>query len=111
MRAVPGTGDARAMSAIDKTLTTVEEISAASGGYAVESDGAIYIPVVMMQRRGRGDGGRFLDSLPRDRTVKFPCVISRVLVGMLERRGFVLTYEWSTEFREYVDVYVREALA
>jgi hypothetical protein len=92
-------------------LRTVEEIGKASGGYAVESDGAIYVPVVMMPRQREGDGGRFLDALPRDRTIKFPCVISHVLEGMLQRRGFSLTYEWSPEFGEMVPVYVREAVS
>jgi hypothetical protein len=88
-------------------LRTVEEIGAASGGYAIEHDGAIYIPVVYMTNPGRGAGGRFLDALPRDRTIKFPCVMNPVLVGMLERRGFVRAVEWSPEHREYVEVHVR----
>jgi hypothetical protein len=91
------------------TLRTLDEISEASGGYALEVNGEIYIPAIMMRNPGRGDGGRFLDALPRDRTIKVPNIISHVLVGMLERRGFHLIYEWAPEYQEWVDVYVREA--
>lgn len=89
-------------------LRTVEEIGTASGGYAVEADdGAIYIPVVYMTRQGQGDGGRFLDALPTDRTIKFPAVISPILAGMLDRRGYRIEREWAEQFAEWIDVYVR----
>ena len=60
------------------------EIAPGVRGYAIESDGWIFIPLVI----GAGDGsvGRFLDSVtPR---CVFPTVISPRLRGMLERRGF-----------------------
>lgn len=94
----------------DAALRTVEEIDRASGGYAVETaDGEIYIPVVMMNPPGKGRGGQFLDALPRDRTVKFPCVMSPILEGMLERRGFRQIMEWSVDMEEWVPVHVRKA--
>lgn len=89
-------------------LTTVEEIGKASGGWAVEhEDGSIYVPVVMMDEQGKGHGGRFLDALPTDRTIKFPNVISDVLAGMLERRGFTVIHGWADEFDEWCPVYIR----
>ena len=91
-------------------MGSVDEIGKASGGYAIEDkDGSIYIPVVLMEPPGQGDGGRFLDSLPRDRTIKFPNVVSAVLAGMLERRGFTVVQEWADEYDDYVDVYVRKS--
>jgi hypothetical protein len=93
-------------------LRTVEEISRASGGYACEDEtGAVYIPLVWMREPGRGNGGRFLDALPRDRTIKFPTVMSARLREMLERRGYEPVIEWSPEIEEYVEVYVREPSA
>lgn len=90
-----------------ETSPQVERIGVASGGYAVESEGRIYVPVVLMPRPGMGDGGRFLDALPGDRTIVFPCVVSAVLAGMLERRGFVLTWEWSEQYQEALECYIR----
>lgn len=78
-------------------------------GYVVEDGGAFYIPVIIARNPGRGDCGRWLDSLPRDRTIKVPGVMSRRLAGMLERRGFVVEREWADEFQEMVEVYVRRA--
>lgn len=76
-------------------------------GYAVETDEALFVPAIMAERPGRGDVGRFLDSLPRDRTVKVPAVLSPRLAGMLDRRGFKRKVEWAAEFAEYVEVWVR----
>jgi len=57
-------------------------------GYTVWSGGALYIPIIVADSEGTGDVGRYLDSLPRDRTVKFPTVLNPRLCGMLRRRGF-----------------------
>ena len=92
------------------TLTTVEEIGKASGGYAIESGGAIYVPVVWMKNPGQGECSRFLDALPTDRTIKFPAVISEKLAGMLERRGYTQIWEWADEHDEWCPVYVRRAV-
>lgn len=50
--------------------------------------GALWVPLVIAEKPGNGDVGRYLDSLPGDRRVVFPNVISDVLIGMLKRRGF-----------------------
>ena len=75
-------------------------------GYTVEADGALYIPVIVAEDPGRGDVGRYLDSLPRDRVVRVPTVTSDVLEGMLRRRGFVLTGETAPN-GENVEVWER----
>lgn len=90
----------------------VDRIGEASGGYAIEDgDGAIYIPIVMMDERGKGNCSRFLDSLPTNRTIKFPNVISAQLRGALERRGYREIHEWAVEFEDWVPVWVRRAAA
>ena len=76
-------------------------------GYAVEADGMIYIPVIVAEREGSGDVGRFLDSLsPR---CAIPCVISERLLGMLDRRGWVPSQEFDENVGEEVLVYRRPA--
>lgn len=76
-------------------------------GYAVKSKGAIYIPVIVADKPGNGDVRRFLDSLPTDQTIRFPCVISPVLAAALERRGFVATKEEDKRTGQWVPVYER----
>jgi hypothetical protein len=44
--------------------------------------------VITAEPRIPGAVGRWLDWLPRDRTVLVPAVVSGRLAGMLERRGF-----------------------
>lgn len=80
-------------------------------GYVMEVKGEFYIPVIIAKNPGRGDCGRWLDSLPREVTIKVPGVMNRKLAGMLERRGFVVEVEWADEFQERVEVYVRRAEA
>jgi hypothetical protein len=75
----------------------------------VEHDGAIYIPVIWSTDEGQGNVSRYLDGLPRDRTVRVPCVVSSRLAGMLQRRGFVEVREWSEEMDEHVDIWERRA--
>lgn len=71
----------------------LDEIGPGVRGYAVESNGRIYIPLIEAIAPGNGDVGRFLDSLsPR-------CAIANAaserLAGMLIRRGWVETIEES----------------
>lgn len=69
-------------------------------GYAIEGeDGSVYIPLVIAEREGSGDVGRFLDSLDPSVNWKFTSVISLRLAGMLERRG----YERKTETLPGID--------
>lgn len=76
-------------------------------GYAVEHEGAVYLPDIRAAREGRGDVGRFLDSLDKAKTWKVPNVISARLAGMLERRGWKKTVEHDPVLGP-VGVFVRE---
>lgn len=58
-----------------------------------------FVNIVVAEREGNGDVGRWLDSLPRDHVVIVTSVISERLKGMLERRGFT--------FNRYGDQYER----
>lgn len=84
-----------------------EMYAAGIEGYVVEVKGEFYIPVIIATNPGRGDCSRWLDLLPRDRTIKVPGVMNRRLAGMLSRRGFRVEREWAEEFGEMVEVYVR----
>lgn len=57
-------------------------------GEIVERADAVFLNIIVAQHPGRGDGGRFLDSLPRDKRIIVTCVLSEVLIGMLQRRGY-----------------------
>jgi len=60
-------------------------------GYAIEQpDGKIYIPLVIADREGSGDVGRWLDTLPKDRDIIFPNIVNQRLGDMLLRRGFFI---------------------
>lgn len=67
----------------------------------------VYIPMIAADRPGNGDVARYLDSLPTDRRIVFPTVISAQLRGMLERRGFAPNVEWAPEFKADVEIYER----
>lgn len=57
-----------------------------------------------------GAVGRWLDTLPRDRKVVVPAVVSRRLAGMLSRRGFEARVWWDdTLSMEDEGAMVREA--
>ena len=72
-------------------------------GYAIETDGRVYIPDINAEVEGDGRVGKFLDSLDER------CVIANVtsgrLAGMLERRGWQKTIEDNDEFGP-VDVWL-----
>lgn len=78
-------------------------------GYAMEHEGAIYYPFVDTTEKGKGYLSRFLDSLPTDKTIKFPTVISKILRASLMRRSFKIQFEWAEEFGEMAEVFVKEA--
>lgn len=78
-------------------------------GYVIEIAGEFYIPIIIARVAGRGNCGRWLDSLPRSVTIKIPAVFNARLAGMLTRRGFVVVSEYAEEFGERVEVHVRWA--
>lgn len=73
-------------------------------------DEGLYVPLINAEQPGQGAVGRYLDSLPRDQRVVFPNVLSAVLAGMLHRRGFALTDEYSPEFEARIPCWERKAL-
>jgi hypothetical protein len=78
-------------------------------GWLFDMPNGIYIPVISATNPGSGDVGRFLDSLPKDRAIKFPTVMSPVLRGMLLRRGFLDVLEFAEELGGDVEVMMRAA--
>jgi hypothetical protein len=59
-------------------------------GYAIQDGpGALWLPVIMGIPAGAGHVGRFLETLPRDRAIIVPTVVSKQLKDMLHRRGFM----------------------
>ena len=91
------------MSQIGDVLTGQERRADGVLGYSIETERGLYIPWVQAEVEGDGRVGRYLDSLPRDRRVVFPTIISGRLAGMLARRGFTPGYEWAEEVGETVD--------
>jgi hypothetical protein len=89
------------------SLEGLDQLGPGIFGLAFEHPEGIYISLIVSEAPGQGNAGAFLDSLPTDRRIVFPVVVSDVLAGMLERRGFTLTYEWSDSWYEMVDVYER----
>jgi hypothetical protein len=55
-------------------------------GFAFEQDGLILIPLIVAEREGCGDVGRFLDRLSS--RCRIVTVTSTRLAGMLVRRGW-----------------------
>lgn len=90
-------------------MELIEQVADGVLGYTVEEEGVLFVPVIMAVQEGDGSVGRFLDSLPRDRTVKVPEVMSSRLQGMLERRGFLHSFEWQDGVDEEIAVMVRYA--
>ncbi len=87
----------------------LDELADGVFGYTVEDGDSVYIPILWSENPEQGNVSRYLDSLPTDRRVVFPSVISGRLRGALERRGFVVETEWSDEIGEEVEVYARAA--
>ena len=80
-------------------------------GNYFDTPNGIYIPVLSAERPGSGDVARFLDGLPKNRTIKFPTVLANNLRGMLLRRGFIDRQEFAPEYNAPVEIMVREATA
>lgn len=76
-------------------------------GYAIESDGIIWIPDIRAEVEGDGRVGKFIDALDRDRTIRFPTVIGARLAGMLVRRGFAIGAMLDDDIGEVVEFYER----
>lgn len=64
------------------------ELAPGVRGVLFDKPDEVIIPVVYAEDEGSGAVGKWLDSLPTDRTVTFSTVLSGRLTGMLKRRGF-----------------------
>lgn len=75
---------------VGSVMAIGEEPQLAPGvrGILLDLPRGVIIPAIFAEKEGSGDVGRYLDSLPKDRCVVFPTVLSRRLRGMLLRRGF-----------------------
>jgi len=86
-----------------------DELAPDVWGYTVDcGDKGLYVPLVSTTKPGEGRVGLYIDSLPRDRRVVFPNVLSPILKGMLIRRGFTLTREFAEEFNDFVPCWERK---
>jgi hypothetical protein len=76
---------------VTRYLTPGQEPVIAPGvrGCVIEHEGELHIPLVSAEHPGIGAVATFLESLPQDKRVVFPTVISEKLANMLLRRGFV----------------------
>jgi hypothetical protein len=77
-------------------------------GCVVVTASGNYVPLVFAEHPRTGAVGRFLDSLDAAKTWKFPTVVSAILVGMLKRRGFLLTVEKDPDWGD-IEVWCRMA--
>jgi len=64
------------------------ELAPGVRGYTLEVGGDLWLPLIYAEDEGSGQVGEYLDSLPFDRTVVVPNILSGRLAGMLKRRGF-----------------------
>jgi len=93
-----------------ETFVPGQEPTLAPGvrGYTLDVDGALWVPLIYAEDEGSGQVGDYLDSLPFNRTVVVPNILSGRLAGMLQRRGFspsVAEYEEGS-----IDAMIRPAL-
>jgi hypothetical protein len=88
-------------------LGAMDELAPGVLGYAMDvRERGLYVPIIHSTEEGKGNVGRFLDRLKERPLVKIPNVMSAVLRGMLDRRGFVVEREYAEDFGESVEVWV-----
>lgn len=85
----------------------MDDLAPGVRGYTMVDGDTIYVPVILATEEGSGAVGRFVDSLPTDKTVVFSSTLSDRLAGMLTRRGFHYEARYFPEAEEYVDCFVR----
>lgn len=83
------------------------ELAPGVGGYTLDVDGDLWLPLIYAEDEGSGQVGEYLDTLPFDRRVVVPNILSGRLAGMLRRRGFVSETVESSEGS--VDALVRRS--
>lgn len=78
-------------------------------GYIIEEGDTVYLPDIEVRDKNKGKCQTYLAELEsKYRVVKVPNVISGILIHILEKREYRLTCEYSREFNEPVDVWVKE---
>lgn len=87
----------------------LDELAPGVMGYTVDKADALYVPMIIATKPGNGDVGRYLDTLPTDRKVIVPNVMNPILMGMLDRRGFVPSEVYDFEvFHCMIPLMIRE---
>lgn len=78
-------------------------------GFIMADGDTVYLPFIEVLDSGKGKCQAYLEKLEREYgVIKIPCVVSRILLHILQKRGYKLTYEYSKQFEEAVDVWVKE---
>lgn len=86
---------------------TIDLVPPLSGYTIIETLVRVYIPAVASLDPGKGHVSDLLAySMERADEVVVPCVLSPILQGMLERRGFMVEPQWVAEMDEYVECMV-----
>lgn len=86
----------------------IPEIADGVHGIWFDKPDGLYVVAVHADQPGQGCVGRMLDhDLPAGRRIVFSTVLSSVLRGMLERRGFVEVNLFDEEIGEPYDAMVR----
>lgn len=84
----------------------LEDLAPGVRGYTMEVDGALYVPLVMSTKPNSGLVGDYIDGLKlKNKVIRFPSVVSETLRGMLLRRDFKETTEFSKEMNCDVEIY------
>lgn len=93
------------------TLSVVNQARLAEGvrGFAFDTVNGIYITAIHADKIGSRHVSKFLDSLPRDKRIVFPVVVSPRLRAMLIRRGYVERWEIGEPYQDDIPVMERRA--
>lgn len=86
------------------------EIAPEVHGVVFEIDRRLYVSFLFSLQPGSGFVTKYLDTLPKDKTVIFPEVMSPVLEGALRRRGFSPVVAYAPIFRNHTHCFIREAV-
>lgn len=78
-----------------------EDLAPGVKGIVFEEAGILYIGVLAATTPFNGDVGRYLDSIPKSKTVRVMDVMEPILEGMLERRGYDYVEVPAEEIEEF----------
>ncbi len=90
-------------------LLGLEDLAPGVKGYTIVRGDTVYLPMIEVQDEGKGKCQAYLESLEKQyKVVKVPNVLSGILLHILKKRGYKLSLEYSEEFQEMVEVWVKE---